>query len=1182
MGRNKKLSNPFSTGGGGGHFEASVQACFVTLMLTGGYAPALPRWPIVEVKLQGKVDGFETDDLIIHVQNPSSGERRKLLGQLKHAVAFTAGNEVLGQVLHGAWTDFNNSSVFSKGKDAITLITGPLSAIDQKNVCWLLEQARRTKDCDEFYRNVKQTNFSPSQAEEKLEVIASHLQRANCGKRLDKHELFEFFKHFHLLGFDLGSEAGVSLALLHSHMSQFNIDLPQWAWGRVIDVVQTWNRAAGTITLALLPEDLRAAFDRRAAMEFPKELEVAPTRAEVDWTHHPDASYLALSLLLGSWDEKNGNDTRVVSELLGIEYEQWVHKAREILHTSDSPLSLRDGTWTVSERACLWPALGSRLFDRNLDAFKTIARTVLAERDPAFELPAEERYAAGIHGKVTTYSPALRKGLAEGLALLGTAPEAATHCSRGKPEATCASVVRDVLTDADWVVWGSLSNLLPMLAEASPLVFLDAVERATATTPCVFDELFSQEGNGLTGANYLAGLLWALEGLAWDPDLLVRVSVALGDVASHDPGGTWTNRPSNSLVSILLPWMPQTLASIEKRSAAVRTLLTEQPSVGWNLLLQLLPDQHRISTGTHRPKWRKTIPAGWEKGVSRKEYADQTIVYANLAIAVAGSDPKKLAQLASRLDHLPRDAFDALLASLGSPETARMPEEQRREIWGALTKFARKHRRFSDAQWALPSDRVAAIEDAAKSLAPTSAFVLYQYLFNENDSDLFEQKGNWDSQREALIAKREDAVRKLMESGGVPEVLKFAEAVRSARQVGLALGALGDEQVDEALLPRLLGGPVGKHRALIDGYIWQRYINCGWSWCDHVVKPDWTVEDKALFLCELPFGEETWARAEGWLEGEMGAYWRAAQANPYTADASLTYAITKLLEFGRPNAAIECLSRLRNEGGTLDVDMVVRALLAAVATTEAGDSMDPHYVTELIKFLQSEPSVTEDDLFKVEWAYLPLLNSHSERRPELLERKLAKEPDFFCEVIRVLYRSTNKDASDVDGSQSRKAIALNAWRLLNDWSTPPGLQSDGSYIAAQLDAWLDVVKARCIESGHIDVALIQTGAVLIHVPPDPDGLWINRGAAAVLNARDAQHMRDGFRTAIFNSRGAHFVDPAAAPELELAAEYRRKAEEIENAGFQRFASMLRELAAGYEQDAQRIVEEYQDRSNGST
>lgn len=33
----KQLSNPFSTGGGGGHFEAHVQASFVLLMLTGGY-----------------------------------------------------------------------------------------------------------------------------------------------------------------------------------------------------------------------------------------------------------------------------------------------------------------------------------------------------------------------------------------------------------------------------------------------------------------------------------------------------------------------------------------------------------------------------------------------------------------------------------------------------------------------------------------------------------------------------------------------------------------------------------------------------------------------------------------------------------------------------------------------------------------------------------------------------------------------------------------------------------------------------------------------------------------------------------------------------------------------------------------------------------------------------------------
>ena len=65
---NKQLSNPFSTGGGGGHFEAHVQASFVALMLTGGYAPCLPCWPITEIKLQGKIDGYDTDDLIVFVE----------------------------------------------------------------------------------------------------------------------------------------------------------------------------------------------------------------------------------------------------------------------------------------------------------------------------------------------------------------------------------------------------------------------------------------------------------------------------------------------------------------------------------------------------------------------------------------------------------------------------------------------------------------------------------------------------------------------------------------------------------------------------------------------------------------------------------------------------------------------------------------------------------------------------------------------------------------------------------------------------------------------------------------------------------------------------------------------------------------------------------------------------------
>ena len=61
----------------------------------------------------------------------------------------------------------------------------------------------------------------------------------------------------------------------------------------------------------------------------------------------------------------------------------------------------------------MWEALGSRLFDDNLDCFKQCILTVLKERDPKFELPAAKRFASSIYGKESKYSPDLRKGMVD-------------------------------------------------------------------------------------------------------------------------------------------------------------------------------------------------------------------------------------------------------------------------------------------------------------------------------------------------------------------------------------------------------------------------------------------------------------------------------------------------------------------------------------------------------------------------------------------------------------------------------------------------------------------------------------------------------------------------------------------------------------------------------------------------
>ena len=70
-------------------------------------------------------------------------------------------------------------------------------------------------------------------------------------------------------------------------------------------------------------------------------------------------------------------------------------------------------------------------------------------------------------------------------------------------------------------------------------------------------------------------------------------------------------------------------------------------------------------------------------------------------------------------------------------------------------------------------------------------------------------------------------------------------------------------------------------------------------------------------------------------------------------------------------------------------------------------------------------------------------------------------------------------------------------------------------------------------------------------------------------------MRLGLYLSIVNSRGVHNIDPSGDPEKELAARFRKQAKETEDNAFPMLAKMLKDVADGYIQEAERIIDEYQ-------
>ena len=191
----KKLSNSFSTGGGGHHFESHIQACFFILMITGGRPPCLPsNLSIEKIKLQGKITGYNTDDLIVFAER-DDGMKAKLLAQVKHSVAFTK-NNTLAEILEAAWKDFNNKELFKKGRDSIAIITGAMSKTDHDSIRWIIDQAKFTENSSDFFYKIERANFGPINRRKKLDCIRFYLNQANKNAPISDEDFHFFLKHF--------------------------------------------------------------------------------------------------------------------------------------------------------------------------------------------------------------------------------------------------------------------------------------------------------------------------------------------------------------------------------------------------------------------------------------------------------------------------------------------------------------------------------------------------------------------------------------------------------------------------------------------------------------------------------------------------------------------------------------------------------------------------------------------------------------------------------------------------------------------------------------------------------------------------------------------------------------------------------------------------------------------------
>ena len=1176
----KKISSPFATGGGGIDFEHDVQSAFVVLMLTNGVFHHLGQHSIRQIDLQAKYRGYNTDDIIVYCADKNGQNQRKMIAQIKHKITASEKNEEFRNTIIAAWADFNNTKLFDKNKDIIAIITGLLPKTETNAFRGLLENARAAKDFEDLINARLKTNgLYDKKQQEKFQIFKSIINDANKDRQINDKEIYEFLKVLHLFIYDLDVK-GITLSLLKSLIEQHSPQNSASVWAQIQSFVRDVDKSAGSITLDRIPDDIKSYFKISKDIEIPEKYIINDVQnlKQKNLTHY--ARELAQAFLIGSWSEKQEADKQAVAMVVQKDYATWISKLREIIQYKDSPLILDNGIWRIKDRLSLFTQIKTMIFDEDLDSLKRVASLVLKEKDPQFELETDKRFMARIYDKVPKYSYNIKNGIIDGLAIIGSYSDEISYCSKYKPENMVYSLLEDIFKDADWQIWAGLNQQLPLLFEASPKKMLENIEQELSKKECVFKELYKQEGKGVFGGScYMTGILWGLERLAWSTEFLSRVTLILGELASIDPGGNWGNRPANSLIAIFLPWYPQTIATVQQRINAIKTLNTEFSDIAWDLLIALLPSQHQTTSGTAKPVYRNYIPKDWKKNVSKKEYVDQVLFCSDYLIEQAQNDISKVKQLLKDISSLPIDSLNKYLDLLDAEFIMSAKENDKNLLWEELKSLIARHKHFANSDWAIKGNNLQRLENIANKLEPKnlinkSARLFEQEIFEEfekpyKEGSSFDYKetnkkvSNVREKSLTEILKEYDfwvAIGKLINKSTRPDIL------------GETLGKLNSTNYDLFLIPKLLNNKNQKLKGFVRAYISAKFSVCGWDWIDEFSFSDWQDEEISTLYTFLPFCKDTWDRIANMSQNIENLYWNDVDVNPYWTNSSLDTIIDKLIEYERPADLIKCIYVALFKKQKVNSDKIIHALNMLLSNSDDIKKVQYHHIVRLISALQQDSTVLIDDLFSIEIKYFPLLDGTEGVRPVTVNKKLCDDPNFFCECVQLAYKSDKEDNQKKVLSKQDEETAKLAWEILHQWKIPPGTNSDGEFDERFFENWYKKVVEICTESGHLKACLLSLGKVLFYTPKDKTGFFINKTVAKILNKKENEFLRRGYSSECINSRGVHTVDPSAKPEKELAEKYTKQAQNAESEGFVRLSCILKEIAVSYEEEAKRILD----------
>ena len=874
-----------------------------------------------------------------------------------------------------------------------------------------------------------------------------------------------------------------------------------------------------------------------------------------EWAQSENLRAMIVAALAGGWcaNTRQTADQKIVADMWRGQYDDFEREVIRFMGMDDAPIERIGGIWQVKSRPDALHAVAKDITPSDLDRFFRAAKNVfLAE----YEVSA---YTGML--PCPAHGDCLRRGLAESLILLSVYAES-FHAIRNVGEQV-DDFIRDILADKQ--NWISLAGFMPQFAEASPKVFLDAVEPALKKGNPIIQTMFDR--------GIYTHLLWAFEKLAWEKNgVFERIVFALARMSSFRTNGSSSSSPQKTLLAFFRSWLPQCAASLDERNRVLRQLAAKYPSCAKKLSDSMLRLRDTASRTSH-PRWKHS-PSDFEIKLTDEDVHSAR----SSAIDIACSQAQyKIGDIVS------------LIGYIAAPS-----QSDAEKIRARVKSWAAKEQTDNDLSvaqnaarlplWRAKKNRVkdealSIYEELLCALMPRDLVFRHKWLFAYIPHD--PEEAEFDEEQARLKTKREDALAEIHQHGddGIVRLVSLCD-VRDDLDSALNLYAekfLGNDEKRLDFVGKLLRGGMESWRirtaswAVIGAILADNSRAFAEKGLDRAASENWTDEMILNFALSLRPCVDVLDILQKRAPQIIDTFWKEIQFNQVfreSPEINRRFADEKIAQGRLQDVFVGPLSQTLSAYG---VKRTIR-LLDAVSLHVGRNVFITYNIGLAFSYLANKIGAGNSELFRLETRLSGSLYYDFEYEFPAIYHRLATDPQFFVDLISRRYEWE-------DGNEAPKIAPELEYRILNPppgkgWVFAPELGENGAVSEQEFLSWFDEAHRLSEERGQRAITENYIGKMLCGYPTDKEGVPPD-AVGKFFEARGNKIMEDGYSCAVDISRGVYWTDS------EKAEKYATIAGKLRERKFSRLARVYDDVATRYGKQAgqEKIDSDLRDRGH---